>query len=61
MKPTTLEIEAAFKEESEAVIEFTKAQTLRERGELKFKAARGRLMLARSQKSALVRDMMSYT
>ncbi len=60
MKPKAEELEAALKEEGEAVSEFAKAQALRERGELKVKAARGRLMLARGNYRALINDMMSF-
>jgi len=61
MQPTAIEIDNAVMEEAAAMNEFAEASKKETSASLKVKAARKRLMLARSHKSALIRDLMTYS
>lgn len=61
MQPTSAEIDNAVMEEAAAMQEFAKASKLETKAGLEKQAARKRLMLARSAKSALVRDLIAFS
>jgi hypothetical protein len=61
MSPSKEELEAAEIEESEAMLAFAAALRRGTKAELEITAARKRVQNARSAKSALYSDMMSYS
>lgn len=61
MLPSNEEIDAAIKNEAEAMRSFANCLAFETAATNHVKAARANLMLARSHKSALMRDLVTYS
>lgn len=60
MKPSEAEIDAAFREEEDAFKVWAKVRSTLDTYTLEEIAARKRLVMARSAKQAIIRDVMNY-